>query len=223
VSSKKNTLYYPLFGHITEIESGGSDMTIRLKFVQALRNVVVLSSIIAVAPAAAQSQQRDGASGPAQPTVLGPAMLRPGTVDLSCGAGPAGLGPWGGDRIEQTLSLDSAQRTKLSDLKTASQRALQYLNESCPKNDPVTPTGRLEAMERRLSAMLEAVRTVQPALDDFYGALNDEQKARLAAMEPAGDSADSPPSTYRDRQGHVHHRHGGRRHFGFRLPLPFPF
>jgi hypothetical protein len=196
-------------------------MIIRLKLVQALRGMVVFSSIIAVAPAVAQSSQRDGASTPAQPTILGPAMLRPGTADLSCGAGPAGLGPWGADRIEQTLSLDGAQRTKFNGLKTASQRAIQYLNESCPKNEPVTPTGRLEAMERRLSAMLEAVRTVQPALDDFYGALNDEQKARLAAIEPSGDSAD--PSTYRDRQGRVHQRHGGRRHFRFRLPLPIPF
>ena len=196
-------------------------MIIRLKLVQALRGMVVFSSIVAVAPALAQSSQRDGVSTPAQPTILGPAMLRPGTADLSCGAGPAGLGPWGADRIEQTLSLDGAQRAKFNDLKTASQRAIQYLNESCPKNEPVTPTGRLEAMERRLSAMLEAVRTVQPALDDFYGALNDEQKARLAAIEPSADSADS--STYRDRQGRVHQRHSARRHFRFRLPLPIPF
>jgi hypothetical protein len=146
-------------------------------------------------------------------------MLHPGTADLSCGAGPAGLGPWGAERIEQTLSLDGSQRAKFNDLKTASQRAIQYLNESCPKNDPVTPIGRLEAMERRLSAMLEAVRTIQPALDDFYAALTDEQKARLAAIEPLGNTADS--STYRDRRGRVHQRRGGGRHFRFQLPLPF--
>jgi len=191
-------------------------MIIRLKLMQALPSMVVLWSIVAVAPAVAQSSQRDGASTPAQPTILGPAMLRPGTADLSCGAGPAGLGPWGADRIEQTLSLDGAQRTKFNGLKTASQRAIQYLNESCPKNEPVTPTGRLEAMERRLSAMLEAVRTVQPALDDFYGALNDEQKARLTAIEPSDSTTSAPTdnaantSTYRDRRGRVHQRHGGR-------------
>ena len=197
-------------------------MTMRLKPLQASRGVIVLLFAVAAVPATAQSP-RDGAPGQAQPTVLGPAMLRPGTVDLSCGTGPAGLGPWEVGKMEQTLSLDSAQRTRFNELKTASQRALQYLNESCPKNDPVTPTGRLEAMERRLSAMLEAVRTVQPALDDFYGALNDEQKARLAAMEPSTDSTESPPQTYRDRHGHVHHRHSGHQHFRFRLPLPFPF
>ncbi|SRR5579871_190017 len=192
-------------------------MAIRLA--SALCGAVVFSAMIAAAPAAAQSSQRGGASAPAQPTVLGPAMLRPGTADLSCGAGPAGLGSWEAGRIEQTLSLDGAQRTKFNGLKTASERAIQYLNESCPKNDPVTPTGRLEALERRLSAMLEAVRTVQPALDDFYATLTDEQKARLTAL--AGSNEED--TTYRDRQGRVHHRRSGGRHFRFRLPLPIPF
>jgi len=198
-------------------------MTNRFSLVQVLPCMVVFSSVIAVTPAAAQSSQGGGASAQAQPTVLGPAMLRPGTVDLSCGAGPAGLGPWGADRIEQTLSLDAAQRTKFNALKTASQRAIQYLNESCPKNDPGTPTGRLEAMERRLSAMLEAVRTVEPALDDFYATLTDAQKAYLTSAVGPSDDTTAPAPTYRDRHGRVHHRHGGSRHFRFRLPLPLPF
>ena len=194
-------------------------MARRLRLVQAAFGAIVLVSTIAAAPVMAQSSQRGAAA--AQPTVLGPAMLRPGTADLSCGAGPAGLGPWGADRIEQTLSLDGAQLPKFNDLKTASQRAIQYLNESCPKDDPVTPTGRLLALERRLSAMLEAVRTVQPALDDFYAALNDEQKARLAAITPAGDATASPAA--RDRSGQARQHRGGRRLFRFRLPLPIPF
>ncbi len=186
-------------------------MTIRLKLAPALQSAVVFSSIIAAAPAAAQSSERIGASAP--PTVLGPAMARPGTADLSCGAVPAGLGSWSADTIEQTLSLNDAQRAKFNGLKAASQRAIQYLNESCPKNDPASPTGRLEVRERRLSAMLEAVRTVQPALDDFYATLSDEQKARLAAIEPSTGAGE--PST--DRRGRAHHRRG--RLFRFRLPL----
>jgi hypothetical protein len=187
-------------------------MTIRLKLASSRARAVVFLSIIAVAPAVAQSSQRSGASALAQPTVLGPAMQRPG--DLSCGPGPAGLGSWSTDRIDQTLSLNEQQRAKFNGLKTASQRAIQYLNESCPKNDPATPTRRLETIERRLSAMLEAVRTVQPALDDFYATLTDEQKARLAAIEPSGDAASS--STDRDRRGS---RRARGRHFRFRLPL----
>jgi LTXXQ motif family protein len=184
-------------------------MTIRLKLASALLGAVVFSSIIAVAAAVAQSPERSGA--PAQPTVLGPVMARPGTADLSCGAGAAGLGSWSAGVIEETLSLNDAQRAKFNGLKTASQRAVQYLNESCPKDDPASPTGRIEALERRLSAMLEAVRTVQPALDDFYAALSDEQKARLAAIEPSAGAGE--PST--DRRGRSRHR----RHFRFRLPF----
>jgi hypothetical protein len=184
-------------------------MTIRLKPASALRSAVVFYSIIAAAPAVAQSSERSGA--PAQPTVLGPAVARPGNADLSCGAAPAGLGSWSADVIEETLSLNDAQRAKFDGLKTASQQAIQHLNESCPKDEPASPTARLEAQERRLSAMLEAVRTVQPALDDFYATLSDEQKARLAAIEPSTGAGE--PST--DRRGRLRHR----RLFRFRLPF----
>jgi LTXXQ motif family protein len=194
-------------------------MSIRLELMPVLWSAVVFSSAIAVTAAAAQPSLRPADSALAQPTVFGPAMLRPGSADLSCGAGPAGLGSWGAERIEQTLSLDGSQRAKFNGLKTASQRAIQYLNESCPKDASVTPTARLEAMERRLSAMLEAVRTVQPALDDFYAALTDEQKARLAALEPSDNTA-SPP-IYRDRRGRVHQRRAGGRNFRLRLPFSF--
>jgi hypothetical protein len=34
-------------------------------------------------------------------------------------------------------------------------------------------------MEQRLKAMLEAINIVQPALENFYGSLTDEQKARF--------------------------------------------
>src|SRR5262249_58103589 len=143
-----------------------------------------------------------GASAPAQPTILGPAMLRPGTADFSCGAGPAGLERWGIDRIEQTLSLDGRQRTKLNDLKTASQRAIQYLNESCPKNDPVTPIGRLQAMERRLSAMLGAGRAVAPALAEFFSPLIHQPRGRPTAIRAL--PVTPPPPTPRAPPGRLH-------------------
>ena len=37
-------------------------------------------------------------------------------------------------------------------------------------------------MEKRLSAMLAAVKTVQPVLAKFYDALSDEQKARFNTL-----------------------------------------
>jgi LTXXQ motif family protein len=42
---------------------------------------------------------------------------------------------------------------------------------------------RLQAMEKRLSAMLQAANQMQPALDDFYASLTTEQKARFNTLQ----------------------------------------
>jgi uncharacterized protein YicC (UPF0701 family) len=42
-------------------------------------------------------------------------------------------------------------------------------------------------MHQRLEAMLQAVRTVRPALEKFYQSLNDEQKARFSALGSEGN------------------------------------
>jgi hypothetical protein len=44
---------------------------------------------------------------------------------------------------------------------------------------PSTPPSRLDAVVKRLQAMLQAVETVQPPLQDFYDSLSDDQKARF--------------------------------------------
>ncbi len=175
-------------------------MRISAKLVSAPFGALALASMVAVAPAA---ESRGGAQVSDNTAILGPAMLRPWSADLGCGAGQAGLAPWGVDRIEQTLSLTQAQLEKFNDLKSSSQKARQYLQESCPTTKPVTPTGRLSTLEQRLEAMLEAVRTVKPALDDFYSALSDEQKARLNALEPI-NVADRGTRTA-DRRGRGRH------------------
>ncbi len=59
------------------------------------------------------------------------------------------------------------------------------MKSDCPTYRALTPVGRLEAMEQRLDAMLRAVQTVQPALENFYGALSNEQKERFNRLSPA--------------------------------------
>jgi len=54
----------------------------------------------------------------------------------------------------------------------------------CPTYKPITPAVRIDAMEKRLDAMLRAVNTVQPALQKFYGSLTDEQKERFNRLAP---------------------------------------
>src|SRR5262249_32008052 len=85
------------------------------------------------------------------------------------------------------------QQALLNDLKGATVKAVQILQAACPNDLPGTPTGRLTATRARVSAMLQAVQTVRPALDRFYASLGDEQKQRFNA--PArGDGANARAS-----------------------------
>jgi LTXXQ motif family protein len=71
------------------------------------------------------------------------------------------------------------QEDALSNLEEATNKAVATLQAACPDEMPLTPVGRMEAMESRLQAMLEAAKTVEHPLDEFYSSLSDEQKARF--------------------------------------------
>ncbi len=86
------------------------------------------------------------------------------------------------DRITAAVSPDDAQRAALDALANASVQAAQTIKAACPTDVAYTPTGRLDAMERRVQAMVQAVAMIRPPLDTFYGLLSDEQKARFNAL-----------------------------------------
>ena len=84
-----------------------------------------------------------------------------------------------------------AQQDGLKQLQDATGKAVSLLQAACPEDVPLTPPGRLAAMEKRLQAMVEAAKTVKPALDGFYASLTNEQKARFDRIgqqlaQPAG-------------------------------------
>jgi hypothetical protein len=87
-------------------------------------------------------------------------------------------------RIEKLLHLSAAQEAAFNELKDASAKAGENLTQNCPADQPLTPPGRLAAMEQRLTAMLQAIDTMQPALAKFYNSLSDEQKAQLSRAGP---------------------------------------
>jgi hypothetical protein len=86
------------------------------------------------------------------------------------------------DRIERTLHLSPAQDDALKALDDATAQAANILKAQCQPAATLTPTGRLAAMEDRLSAMSKALQTTQAALNKFYGSLSDEQKAQFDRM-----------------------------------------
>lgn len=88
--------------------------------------------------------------------------------------------------IEQGLRLSDAQQTDFNALKEASLKVGDILKANCPNEPALTPPTRLARMKQRLEAMLQVLDTVQPALVNFYGSLDDEQKARFNRLGARG-------------------------------------
>ena len=87
-------------------------------------------------------------------------------------------------RIEQVLQPSGQQQDAFQALKKASQDAAAQLQGSCPSEMPQTPYARLDAVKMRLTAMVDAMNTIRPKLQDFYASLNDDQKAKFNIMGP---------------------------------------
>jgi hypothetical protein len=101
-----------------------------------------------------------------------------------CGAAQPTALRWPADEIEARLHPNDAQRAALKVLEEANARAVDILNSACQPKDAITLPIRLDAAEGRLDAMQQAINLVSVALQDFYGALSDEQKAQFEAIGP---------------------------------------
>jgi len=119
--------------------------------------------------------------------MMGPGMMGGGGgrgMGWMCSPQGAGLAEWRMERIEERVKPTETQRKALDDLRTASTKAAESIKAACPAEWPASASARLELMEKRMEAMLTAVKTVRPAFDAFYATLNDEQKARLNSGGP---------------------------------------
>jgi len=124
----------------------------------------------------------------------------------SCGAPQAGVTAWPTSEIEARVHPTEAQAASLTALQDATAQAADMLKASCQTNEAITPPARLEAVGKRLDVMLQAVKGVRTALDDFYGKLTDEQKAQFEAIGPRRSTA--------SRQSSLTPRHHRRHHAG---------
>lgn len=101
-----------------------------------------------------------------------------------CNPGGAGFAEWRFEEIEKAISPNDAQRAALKALQEASTKAAETISASCPADAPASSAERLAFMEKRMEAMLQAVKTVRPAFDAFYATLNDDQKKTLDQIGP---------------------------------------
>jgi hypothetical protein len=88
------------------------------------------------------------------------------------------------ERLIQRLRPTDAQRSALDTLSESTNKAADFLKASCSMDEMLTPPGRVAAMEKRLNAVMEAIKIVQPAIENFYRSLTDEQKAHFNQLGP---------------------------------------
>jgi hypothetical protein len=113
---------------------------------------------------------------------LGPnAGPNAGTAQLSganaCAGQKSGLADLPIEQIEDAVRPSAAQAAGLDRLGKANAQAVAILQAACPDSVAQTPVGRLDVIEKRLEAMIQAAQTIQPALQAFYASLTDEQKS----------------------------------------------
>jgi hypothetical protein len=107
-------------------------------------------------------------------------------VTQSCGGFAPGVTSFPIDQIRREIHPSGEAVAALDQLADATSKASNVLSTSCPREPPLTPLARLDAVETRLEAMLKAIQIVRPALANLYDSLNDEQRQRLAAIGEQG-------------------------------------
>jgi hypothetical protein len=116
----------------------------------------------------------------------------------SCGGLAPGVTDLPIDRIEKAINLTDEQFKALDALKAASSQASDALKASCPSEIPMTPVARLDTVQKRVDAMIQALGIVRTPLDDFFNSLNEEQRQRFAALGANARAIRSGPASGND-------------------------
>jgi gamma-glutamyl phosphate reductase len=95
---------------------------------------------------------------------------------------PSDALPWPVKEIEARLHLNDGQREELGVLQRMSVLASNTLNFDCQPDENLSPPDRLATAETRIDAMLDAIKQIGPALDDFLGSLSEEQKVQFESI-----------------------------------------
>ena len=96
-----------------------------------------------------------------------------------CSQQGADIQSWPFDSMAQIVNPDDGQRRALNQLQAVAKSTAETLRSTCPANTPAAPAARFDAVEKAVDTAVEGFNSLQPALQAFYGTLDDEQKARL--------------------------------------------
>jgi hypothetical protein len=147
------------------------------------RKVLILSGVAAVLAAggigAALADRPHG--GPMGGPFGGPGM-GPGMMGARFCEAKEPFAPRIMQRMERTLQPTDAQKADFEALKAAASKAEDQLKAGCPtdaERADATPPGRLNLAEKRMSAGLDALRTIKGPFDALYAKLDDKQRDRM--------------------------------------------
>jgi len=112
----------------------------------------------------------------------------PADVTQSCAGFAPGVTSFPIDRMREAIQPTALQSGALNDLASAASKASSVVAASCPSVPLLTPVARLDAVEQRLEATMQAIQIVRPALARLYDSLSDEQRQRLDALGPEESS-----------------------------------
>jgi len=126
-----------------------------------------------------EQKERFNQIGPSKAPVSPEAQSASTDDAKTCAEAKPGLTNLPIEQIEDVIAPNDKQQAELDKLGEATVKAVGVLQAACPAATPLTPPGRMQAIETRLKAMIEAARTVKPPLDGFYASPNAEQKARF--------------------------------------------
>src|SRR5262245_28863082 len=116
-----------------------------------------------------------------------------------CGQQGTEMQNWPFDVIVQITSPDDKQRSALDELRGTVKQTVDRLMSNCPQDVPAAPTAQFDAIEQAIDAAIEGFNIVQPMLQTFYAALDDEQKARLLRDMTAGSTQNKTDRRSRGR------------------------
>ncbi len=118
-----------------------------------------------------------------------PAATSPAEVADTCSGFAPGVGALPMSKIEDAVKPDKQQMASFDALSSASAKAEAILKASCSNDPALTPVGRLDELQKRLSGMQKALDTVQRPLVAFTDALSPEQKQRLDGLADSQQAA----------------------------------
>jgi hypothetical protein len=106
----------------------------------------------------------------------------PVDVTQSCAGFAPGVTSFPIDRMREAIQSTGAQSAALNDLASAASKASSVVAASCPSVPPLTPVARLDAVDQRLEAMIQAVQIVRPALTRLDDSLRVRRNCPLMSV-----------------------------------------